>query len=116
MAEPLNASGLDSQDGDAADNLCVNSGEAPRYLLPLCKNRKHVRNPERNTIQTRYLMSEPPRTSLGTLLRREGYRQSKRMSSDKCIFFSQSRETGDNGSIAWLTSAGQSVMRQLQGR
>src|SRR5881628_1620577 len=71
MAEPLNASGLDSQDGDAADNLCVNSGEAPRYLLPLCKNRKHVRSPERNTIQTRYLMSEPPRTSLGALLRRK---------------------------------------------
>jgi hypothetical protein len=46
----------------------------------------------------------------------ERYRQSKRMSSDKCTFFSQSRETGDNGSIAWLTSAGQSVMRQLQGR
>jgi len=86
MAKKRDASGLDSQDGDAADNLCVNGGEAPRYL-PLCKNRNHVQSPEGNTIQTRYLISEPPRTSLDTVLRRKDTGNRNGCQATKYIFF-----------------------------
>ena len=89
--------------------------EAPHYLLPLCKNRNHVQSPEGKYYPDSLFNVRAPSDFARYRIAAERYRQSKRMSSDKIHFFSQPRETG-NGSIAWLTSAGQSVMRQLQGR
>ena len=80
------------------------------------KTETHVQSPEGKYYPDSLFNVRAPSDFSRYRIAAERYRQSKRMSSDKCIFFSQSRETGDNGSIAWLTSAGQSVMRQLQGR